>query len=185
MNYTYGIYHWRILRSSYWKLTLVRFETMTNEFRSDLLTNRAIRPWVQLTLRASFVQLLQFHQLSSVTFHFGYNLSQSPCLFWFFIYIYIWWIQISWKEWKILGDWMKWETLAAHHNLRNFSNLNYILRHWFFEPWLFYRLIINTLIIHCRKQFILIIKIYFFSDYDGFISTRNNLNIILAIRYRF
>ena len=34
---------------------------MTTEFRSDALTDWAIRPWVQLALRANFVQLLQFH----------------------------------------------------------------------------------------------------------------------------
>ena len=47
--------------SSYRKLAWVRFEPMTTEFRSDALTDWAIRPWVQLTLRANFVQLLQFH----------------------------------------------------------------------------------------------------------------------------
>ena len=31
----------------------------------------------QLTLRANFVQPLQFHHLLSVTFHFGYCLRQS------------------------------------------------------------------------------------------------------------
>ena len=35
------------------------------------LTDWAIKPWVQLTLRSSFVQLLQFHGLFSVTFHFS------------------------------------------------------------------------------------------------------------------
>ena len=58
---TYGIHHWRILWSSYRKLAWVGFEPTTTEFRSDALTDWAIRPWVQLTLRANFVQLLQFH----------------------------------------------------------------------------------------------------------------------------
>ena len=58
---TYGIHHWRILRSSYRKLAWVGFEPTTTEFRSDALTDWAIRPWVQLALRANFVQLLQFH----------------------------------------------------------------------------------------------------------------------------
>ena len=38
---------------------------------------------VQLALRANFVQLLQFHRLFSVRFHFGHCLRQSPrlCIF--------------------------------------------------------------------------------------------------------
>ena len=52
----------------------VGFEPMTIEFHSDTLTDWAIRPWVQLTLRANFVQLLQFHRLFRLTFHFGYCL---------------------------------------------------------------------------------------------------------------
>ena len=49
--------------SSYRKLAWVGFEPTTTEFRSDALTDWAIRPWVQLTFRANFVQLLQFHLL--------------------------------------------------------------------------------------------------------------------------
>ena len=49
------------LESSYRKLARVRFEPTTCGFRSDDLTNWAIRPWVQVALRANFVQLLQFH----------------------------------------------------------------------------------------------------------------------------
>ena len=64
--------------NSYRKLAWMGFEPMTTEFRSDTLTNWAIRPWVQLALRANFVQLLQFHRLFSVPFHFGYCLHQSP-----------------------------------------------------------------------------------------------------------
>ena len=60
----------------------VGFEPTTTEFRSDALTNWAIRPWVQLALRANFVRLLQFHHLFSVEFHFNYYLHQSPRLFW-------------------------------------------------------------------------------------------------------
>ena len=37
------------------------FEPTTTEFRSDALTDWAITPWVQLPLRANFVQLLEFH----------------------------------------------------------------------------------------------------------------------------
>ena len=69
MNDTYGIHHWRILWSSYRKLVLVGFEPATTEFHLDALTDWAIRPQAQLTLRANFVQLLQFHQLFSVKFH--------------------------------------------------------------------------------------------------------------------
>ena len=65
------IHHWRISWSSYRKLIWVGFEPTTTEFRSDALTDWAIRPWAQLALRANFVQLLQFHRLFSVTFHFG------------------------------------------------------------------------------------------------------------------
>ena len=54
--YTYGIHHWRILWRSYRKV-----EPTTTEFRSNALIDSAIRPWVQLVLRANFVQLLQFH----------------------------------------------------------------------------------------------------------------------------
>ena len=79
--YIYGIHNWRILWSSYRKLAWVGFEPTTTEFRLDALTEWAISPWVQLALRANFVQLFQFHRLLSVTFHFGYYL--------FFIYVFI------------------------------------------------------------------------------------------------
>ena len=59
--YRYGIHHWRIFTSSYRKLSWVGFKPTTTEFRSDALTDWAIRPWAQLALRANFVQLLQFH----------------------------------------------------------------------------------------------------------------------------
>ena len=59
--YIYVIHHWRIFRSSCRKLAWVGFEPTTTEFCSDALTDWAIRPWVQLALRANFVQLLQFH----------------------------------------------------------------------------------------------------------------------------
>ena len=39
----------------------VGFEPKSTEFSSDLLTNWAMRPLVQLNLRASFVQPLQFY----------------------------------------------------------------------------------------------------------------------------
>ena len=66
-----GIHHWRIFWSSYRTLAWVRFEPATTEFRSDALTDWVIRPWVQLALRAKFVQLLQIHRLFRVTFYFS------------------------------------------------------------------------------------------------------------------
>ena len=78
---TYGIHSWRILWSSYRKFVWVGFEPTTTEFRSHAQTDWAIRPRVQLALKANFVQLLQFRHLLSVTFHFGYSLRQSPRLF--------------------------------------------------------------------------------------------------------
>ena len=48
-------------RSSYRKFTRVGFKPATTEFSSESLSDWAIRPWVQLALRANFVQLLQFH----------------------------------------------------------------------------------------------------------------------------
>ena len=50
-----------IFRSSYRKLAWMGFESTTTEFHSDALTDWAIRPWVQLALRANFLQPLQFH----------------------------------------------------------------------------------------------------------------------------
>ena len=81
MNDTYGIYHWRILWSSCKRLAWVRFEPKTNEFHSDSLTDWAIRSWIQLTLRANFVQLLHFYRFFSVKFLFGYCLHQLPRFF--------------------------------------------------------------------------------------------------------
>ena len=101
---TYGIHHWRILWSSHRKLTWVGFEPTTTEFRSEALTNWAIRPWVQLALRANFVQLLQFHHLSSVRFHFGYCLCQSPCLFQ---------SKFSWGNHMSVAEWT--HTYGIHH----------------------------------------------------------------------
>ena len=47
--------------SSYRKLVWVGIEPTTTEFRSEALTDWAIRPWVQVALRVNFAQLLQFH----------------------------------------------------------------------------------------------------------------------------
>ena len=93
---TYGIHHWRIIWSSYRKLAWVEYEPTTTEFCSDVLTNWAIRPWVQLAHRINFVELLQFHCLFSVQFYFGYYLRQWPCFFQFEILFYLLSI-ILWK----------------------------------------------------------------------------------------
>ena len=65
---TYDIHHWRILWSIYTKLAWVEFEPKKTEFRSGVLSQWAINLLVELVLRASFVQSLQFHQLSVPAF---------------------------------------------------------------------------------------------------------------------
>ena len=62
--YLYDIHHWRIFRSSHRKLALMGLEPTTTELRSGALTDWANRSWVELALRANFVQLLQFHLFS-------------------------------------------------------------------------------------------------------------------------
>ena len=57
-------------RKSYKKLARVGFEPTTTKFHSDVPTNCAIRPWVQLTLKAKFGQLLQFCHLFSTQISF-------------------------------------------------------------------------------------------------------------------
>ena len=94
---TYGIHHWQIVRNSYriltWSWTwtddhwiLLRcfnqlsYQVMSSYRTQNHLctatpissTNGAIRWWVHIALRITFAQLLQFHHLFSVTFHFGY-----------------------------------------------------------------------------------------------------------------
>ena len=68
---TYGIHHWRNLRSSFRKLAWVVFELETTENRSDTLTNEAIRKCLHLPLTANFVLPLRFHYLFSITFYFS------------------------------------------------------------------------------------------------------------------
>ena len=58
---TWGIHHWQIISCRYRKLTRIGFEIMTTEFLSTVPTDWAIRLWVQLALRANFVQLEAFH----------------------------------------------------------------------------------------------------------------------------
>ena len=68
---TYGIHHWRIFWMSYRKLFWGGFEPTNTKPCLDALSDWAMTPWVQLPLRPNFVQPLQFHNLFSVTFHFG------------------------------------------------------------------------------------------------------------------
>ena len=66
-------------------------------FLSDALADWGIRSWVQLALRANFVQLLQFHRLFSVKFHFGCCLHQMPLLFW---------LKFSWGNHMSVAEWL-------------------------------------------------------------------------------
>ena len=62
--FIYGIHRWRIVRSSYRKMTWVGSKTTNNEFHWGALFEWAIVPRVQLG--ANYVQILQFHLLFSV-----------------------------------------------------------------------------------------------------------------------
>ena len=76
--YMYGIHHWRILWSisSYRKLARAEFWTHDHYDhwipfrRSDRVSHQAM----SFTLRANFVQFLQFYCLLSVKFYFGHCL---------------------------------------------------------------------------------------------------------------
>ena len=52
------------------KLAWVGFKPTTTEFRSDTLTNWAIKLWVELPFKNKFEQLLQFHLLFRVQISF-------------------------------------------------------------------------------------------------------------------
>ena len=78
----YGNHHWRILWSSYRKLTWVVCELTTTEPGLEALTNWDIRPRVQLALTAIFVQPLQVHHFFNVTFNFG-RLASSVATFFY------------------------------------------------------------------------------------------------------
>ena len=76
--------------SSYRKLAWMGFEPITTEFGLDALTDRAIRPWVQLALQANFMQLLQFqlfvqysHLVLAIVFvsrHICFKKSPAPLI---------------------------------------------------------------------------------------------------------
>ena len=87
----YGIHHWQILWSSYRKLAWVGFKPATTEFCPDPLTDWALRPRVQLALRANFVQLLQFNCLYTIYKYiiYIYILYIIYILHILYIYIYI------------------------------------------------------------------------------------------------
>ena len=116
------------------------YESTTNEFRSDALTHWAIRLWVQLVLRANFVELLQLHCLLSVVFHFGHCLRQSPPLFS---------SKFSGDNHMSLADWV--DACGIHHWMiawSGYKKLNRVgfeptttgfswdpLNHWAIKPW--------------------------------------------------
>ena len=84
-------------------------EPMTTEFRSDTLTDWAIRPWPQLALRANFVQLLQFYlfvQCSRLISAFA--LVRRHDIF-MYIYKYIYTHVITYRKLKLNkhGEWRR------------------------------------------------------------------------------
>ena len=89
------IYHWGKRKLKYFTIYLwySPLKNSITEFRWGVLTGWVIRSWVQLALRANFVQLLQFHLLFSVRFYFGYCLRRSPHLFKRSIAEVITWVQ--------------------------------------------------------------------------------------------
>ena len=103
-NDIYNIHHWSILWSSYRKFTWVEFEPTTTEFCSEILTDWALRSWVQLVVRTNFVKLLQSHLLSSAKFRFDYCLCQSSCLLW---------LKFSGGNHMILAEWMIYMTFTT------------------------------------------------------------------------
>ena len=83
----FSFHRGRILWSSYRKLVWVRFKPTTIEFRADALTDWAIGPWVQLALRANFVQVLQFHRLFRVRLHFSFAFLSRHVFAYVYMYI--------------------------------------------------------------------------------------------------
>ena len=109
---TYGIDHWSFLWSRYRKLARVKFESKIIEFCSDTLNNWAIRPWVQLVVRANFLQLFQFHRLFNVKFNFGHCLRQSPRLF---LSKPFWGNHISVAKWADPNGFPHWRILLSSY----------------------------------------------------------------------
>ena len=72
--------------------TSVGFEPTTTEFNSDAVTNSVIWRWVQITFKANFVQLLQFHFFVQRQISFFLLLSSVATVILIFVaalYIYI------------------------------------------------------------------------------------------------
>ena len=99
--YTEGVFEVAVESWPEWDLNP---RPLNTESLSDALTDGAIRPWVQLALRANFVQVLQFHLLFSVLFHFGYCLLQSPRLFE---------LKVFWGNHMSVAAWV--DTYGIHH----------------------------------------------------------------------
>ena len=112
---TCGIHHWRIFRS-YRKLAWVELEPMITEFCSGALTDR-VR--VQLTLRANFLQLLQFDlivQSSHFIVVFAF-ISCHICFKWSLAQVIM--VVVEWMDrygihhWKIFSSsyrsWPEWD----------------------------------------------------------------------------
>ena len=74
---TYGIHHCSIFRSSYRKLAWVGIVPTSTEFHSDALTIWAMRPWVQLALRAnSFFGICHGYHLNLKFIHISSEANQ-------------------------------------------------------------------------------------------------------------
>ena len=101
-----------LLWSSYRKLAWVGFEPTTTEFRSDALTDWAIRPWVQLALRAKFIQLLHIY------IHI-------------YMYLFIWYMITDRKIFYILLFWIECSTLVLFCPFIRHPLSKFTLRPWF------------------------------------------------------
>ena len=108
------IHHWQILCSSYTELTWVGFEPATTEHHHWIPFRRSNRLSHQTmsSLRANFVQLIQFHRLFGVRSHFGClpsSVAAFILFFIFFIYIrycncYIVWTPFNYRRLVLLKN---------------------------------------------------------------------------------
>ena len=94
---TYNVHHWRILWSSHRKLTWVGFEHRKTVIRSSALSHWAIILWVELALRANFIQPLQFY------LHISYRLLSSSVSTFILIKVLLWYSHersgMNWYIW--------------------------------------------------------------------------------------
>ena len=91
----HGIHHWKILRSSYRKLTWMECELRTAEFHSDALTDWAIRSWIQLAQS-------QLCATTAISSFFQYHISFQLLPLWVATFIsskYYWGYHMSVVEW--------------------------------------------------------------------------------------